>query len=42
MNPITLFLTVACIAIGVALGAMGYLYAGIAVVVVAVVIASAL
>jgi regulator of protease activity HflC (stomatin/prohibitin superfamily) len=42
MNPITVFLTVACIAIGVALGAIGYLYAGIAVVVVAVVIASAL
>jgi regulator of protease activity HflC (stomatin/prohibitin superfamily) len=42
MNPITLFLTAAGIAIGVALGAVGYLYAGIAVVVVAVVIASAL
>ena len=42
MNPITVFLTVVCLAIGVALGAVGYLYAGIAVVVVAVVIASAL
>ncbi len=42
MNPITLFLTVACIAIGVALGAVGYLYAGIAVVVLAVIIAAAL
>lgn len=42
MNPITVFLTVACIAIGVALGAIGYLYAGIAVVAVAVIIASAL
>ncbi len=42
MNPITLFLTAACIAIGVALGAVGYLYAGIAVVVLAVIIAAAL
>ena len=42
MNPITVFLTVACLAIGVGLGAIGYLYAGIAVVVVAVVIAAAL
>ena len=42
MNPITVFLTVACLAIGVALGAIGYLYAGIAVVAVAVIIASAL
>ena len=42
MNPITVFLTVACLAIGVALGAIGYLYAGIAVVVVAVIIAAAL
>ena len=42
MNPITVFLTVACLAIGVALGAIGYLYAGIAVVIVAVIIAAAL
>ena len=42
MNPITLFLTVACLAVGVALGATGYLYAGILVVIVAVIIASAL
>src|SRR5579863_4070314 len=42
MNPITLFLTAACIAIGVALGTTGYLFAGIAVAVVAVVIAAAL
>ena len=42
MNPITLFVTAACIAIGVALGALGYLYAGIAVVVLAVIIAAAL
>lgn len=42
MNPITAFLTALCIAIGVALGAIGYLYAGIAVVVLAVIIAAAL
>ncbi len=42
MNPITVFLTVVCLAIGVALGAVGYLYAGIAVVVVAVIVAAAL
>ena len=42
MNPITVFLTVVCLAIGVALGAIGYLYAGIAVVVVAVIVAAAL
>ena len=42
MNPITVFLTVVCIAIGAGLGAIGYLYAGIALVIVAIVIASAL
>ena len=42
MNPITVFLTVACLAVGAALGAIGHFYAGIAVVIVAVVIASAL
>jgi regulator of protease activity HflC (stomatin/prohibitin superfamily) len=42
MNPITVFLTVVCIAAGVALGATGYLYAGIAVVVAAIVLAAAL
>ena len=42
MNPITLFLTVVCLAVGAALGATGYLYAGIAVVFVAIIIASAL
>ena len=42
MNPITVFLTVACIAAGAGLGAAGYLYAGIAVVVVAIVLGSAL
>ena len=42
MNPITVFLSIACLAIGVALGAIGHLYAGIAVVVVAVVISAAL
>jgi regulator of protease activity HflC (stomatin/prohibitin superfamily) len=42
MNPITVFLTVACLAVGVAFGATGYLYAGIPVVILAIVIASAL
>jgi regulator of protease activity HflC (stomatin/prohibitin superfamily) len=42
MNPITVFLTAACLAIGVALGATGYLYAGIAVAVLAVIIGAAL
>jgi regulator of protease activity HflC (stomatin/prohibitin superfamily) len=42
MNPITVFLTVACLAVGAGLGAMGYLYAGIAVVIAAIIIASAL
>src|SRR5439155_17590947 len=42
MNPITLFLTITCIAIGAGLGAFGYLPPGIAFVVAAIVIASAL
>jgi regulator of protease activity HflC (stomatin/prohibitin superfamily) len=42
MNPITVFLTVACLVVGAGLGAAGYLYAGIAVVLAAIVIASAL
>jgi regulator of protease activity HflC (stomatin/prohibitin superfamily) len=42
MNPITLFLTIACAAVGAALGAFGYLFPGIAVVLAAIVIASAL
>src|SRR5580700_328366 len=42
MNPITVFLTVACIAAGAGLGAAGYLYAGIAVVIAAIVLGSAL
>jgi regulator of protease activity HflC (stomatin/prohibitin superfamily) len=42
MNPITVFLTVACIAAGVGLSAAGYLYAGIAGVIVAIVLGSAL
>ena len=32
MNPITVFLTIACLAVGVALGATGYLYPGVAIV----------
>src|ERR1044071_2480238 len=42
MNPITVFLTVACLAAGAGLGATGHLYAGIPVVIAAIVIASAL
>jgi regulator of protease activity HflC (stomatin/prohibitin superfamily) len=42
MNPITTFLTVVCLAAGVALGALGFLYAGIAVMILAVIIATAL
>ena len=42
MNPITVFLTVACLAVGAGLGATGHLYAGIPVVIAAIVIASAL
>jgi regulator of protease activity HflC (stomatin/prohibitin superfamily) len=42
MNPITLFLTIACLAVGAGLGAIGYLYAGVAIVIAAVIIASAL
>jgi len=42
MNPITVFLTVACLLVGAGLGATGHLYAGIPVVIAAIVIASAL
>ena len=42
MNPITVFLTIACLAVGAALGAIGYLYLGIAIAFAAVIIASAL
>ena len=42
MNPITVFITVACLAVGAGLGAIGHLYAGIAVAIVAIVIAAAL
>ena len=42
MNPITVFLTIACLAVGAGLGATGHLYAGIPVVTVAIIIASAL
>lgn len=42
MNPITVFLTVACLAVGAGLGATGHLNAGIVVAIVAIVIASAL
>src|SRR6202167_206774 len=42
MNPITVFLTIVCLAVGAALRAKGYLYAGIAVAIAAIIIASAL
>ena len=42
MNPITVFLTVVCLAVGAGLGVTGHLYLGIPVVFVAIVIASAL
>src|ERR1700677_3330650 len=42
MNPITVFLTIVCLAVGAGLIAAGYLFAGIAVVIVAIVIATAL
>ena len=42
MNPITVFLTIACLAVGAGLGAIGHLYAGVALVIAAVIIASAL
>src|SRR5580692_5340991 len=42
MNPITVFLTIACLAIGAGLAAIGYLYPGIAVAAAAVVIGAAL
>ena len=42
MNPITLFLTAVCAAMGAALGAMGHLYWGIPFVIAAIIIASAL
>jgi len=42
MNPITVFLTIVCLAVGAALVATGYLYVGIPVVIAAIVIAAAL
>ena len=42
MNPITVFLTTVCLAVGAGLGAIGHLYPGIAVVAVAIIIAAAL
>ncbi len=42
MNPITVFLTIVCLAVGAGLIAIGYLHAGIAAIIVAVVIATAL
>ncbi len=42
MNPITLFLTFACFAAGIGLGATGHVYASVPLFIVAIVIASAL
>ena len=42
MNPITVFLTVACLAVGAGLAGIGHLYLGIPVVIVGIIIASAL
>ena len=42
MNPITVFVTTVCLAIGVGLSAIGYFYAGVGVAIVAIIIAAAL
>jgi hypothetical protein len=42
MNPITVFITIACGAVGVALGAIGHLYLGIPFVIAAIIVAAAL
>jgi regulator of protease activity HflC (stomatin/prohibitin superfamily) len=42
MNPITVFLTIACLVVGAVLGAMGYFVPAAALLVVAIVVASAL
>ncbi len=42
MNPITVFLTIVCLAIGAGLAAIGYLYPGIAVAAAAIIISAAL
>jgi hypothetical protein len=42
MNPITVFLTVACLAVGAGLAGIGHPYLGIPVVIVGIIIASAL
>src|SRR5580658_9950802 len=42
MNPITVFLAIACVAVGAVLGATQHLYSGVAVVIVAIIIAAAL
>jgi regulator of protease activity HflC (stomatin/prohibitin superfamily) len=42
MNPITVFLTVACLVVGAGLGAAGHLYLGVPVAIVGIIIASAL
>src|SRR5580692_4310791 len=42
MNPITVFLTVACLAVGAGLGATGHVYLGVPVVIAAIIVATAL
>src|SRR5271155_3318998 len=42
MNPITVFLTVVCLAVGAGLGATGHLYAGVPFVILAIIVAAAL
>jgi regulator of protease activity HflC (stomatin/prohibitin superfamily) len=42
MNPITAFLTIACVAVGVALGAASHVYWGIAFVIAAIIVGAAL
>lgn len=42
MNPITVFLAVACLAVGAGLGVTGYVYLGVLVVIAAIIVATAL
>jgi hypothetical protein len=42
MNPITVFLAVACLAVGAGLGVTGHVYLGVLVVIAAIIVATAL
>jgi hypothetical protein len=42
MNPLTVFLTVACLALGAGLGATGHVYLGVPLVIAAIIVATAL